>query len=152
MIGTGVSIPGEHNVPSSINIIVGTPTGTVADIQSWADGNVLQIAEVAATPGMDLEMLFTNVKSIRRIGLSMYYDGSSTHWIEIQIWNYTEAAWKTIWTFSKDGGLNYRYSDLSAGSDDDYIDASGNAKLKMVHPTAGNAAHDAFIGYAALIR
>lgn len=151
IIGPGTSIPGIHKSPTSINVIAGTPTGTIADILNWQDGNVLQIQEAAATPGMNVEINFIDVISIRRIGLAMYYDGSATHWIEIQLWNYTEAAWKTIWTFSTDGGLNYRYSDLPV-SDVDFIDGSGNAKMQIIHPTAGNAAHDMFIDYAALIQ
>lgn len=150
MIGPGISIPAIHKVADSITVTVGTPTGTVADIQTWQDGNILQIAEVAATPGIDVEVNFVDVESIRRIGLSMFYEGSSTHWLEIQLWDYVATAWKTVWTFSTDGGMNYRYSDLPV-SDNDFIDINGNSKLRICHPTAGNAAHDAFIDYVALI-
>lgn len=137
-------------MPDSINVIVGTPTGSVADIQEWQDGNVLQIDEAAATPGQNIEFNFINVKSIRRVALSMYYDGSAVHWIEIQLWNFTEAAWKTIWTFSTGLGLNYRYSDMPV-SGVDFIDGSGNSKMRIYHPIGGNASHDSFIDYAALI-
>lgn len=148
--GPGKSIPGFHNIPDSINAVVGGLTGTVADIQTWQDGNVLLLAETTGTPGMDLEINFTDVKSIRRVALGMFYDGSALHWVEIQLWDYVAVAYKTVWTFSAGNGLNYRYSDLPV-SGTNFIDGSGNSKMRIVHPPSGNAAHDAHIDYAALI-
>lgn len=142
--------PGVHVVPSSMSVIVGTPTGTVADVQNWQDGNTLHIQEVAAAPAQNIEFSFTDIKAIRRIGLSMVYEGSATHWIEVRLWSYVALAYKTVWTFSITFGLNYRYSDLPVSADE-FIDPSGNAKLQIHHPTAGNAAHDSRIDYVALI-
>ena len=151
MIGPGQHVPFFHVPPDSINVIAGTPTGTVADIQNWQDGNVLQIQEVAATPGQNIEITFNNVTDFRRIGVSMYYAGSATHWIEIQLWNVAEAAWEIIWTFSTGLGLNYRYSDIPKLFTE-FIDGAGNVKMRIFHPQNGNAAHNTFIDYAALIR
>ena len=151
IVGAGQSIPGFHQVADSINVIAGTPTGTVADIQTWQDGNTLDVVEAAATPGMDIEINFTNVKSIRRVGLQMVYEGSAVHWIEVQLWNYDASAWKTIWTFSTGLGQNYRYSDLPEDGQK-FIDTNGDAMMRIYHPTGGNASHDAHIEYAALIR
>ena len=151
MIGAGQHIPFFHVPPASINAVVGVLTGDITDIQTWQDGNILQLAEVAATPGQDLEITFANVTDFRRIGLSMYYEGSLSHWIEVQLWNVVEAVWEIVWTFSNGLGLNYRYSDIPKLFTE-FIDGSGNVKMRICHPTAGNAAHDSFIDYATLIR
>lgn len=150
MTGPGSSIPGFHLVPDSVNVVVGTPTGTVADVQTWQDGNTLDIVEAAATPGQDIQFAFVNVKSIRRVGVAMNYVGSATHWIEIRLYDYVAAAFKTVWTFSTGMGLNYRYSDLPIDGQN-FIDAGGNALMQIYHPVAGNAAHNSNIDYVALI-
>lgn len=154
MIGAGISIPGIHVSADSINVIVGTPTGDVTDIQNWQDGNVLQVQEAAATPGMNIEINFIDITDFRRLGLSMYFSGTAVHWVEVQLWNVTEAAWKTLFTFDAGLGLNYSYSDIPETPDAfrDFIDGSGNVRMRLFHPTGGNAAHDSFIDYAALIR
>lgn len=149
-VGAGSSIPGFHNVPDSVNAVVGSLIGTVSDIQTWQDGNVLELDEAAATPGQNLEINFVNVKSIRRIGLSAFYNGSSTHWLEIQLWDFVAEEWKVVWTFSLGRGLNYRYSDLPIPGHN-FIDGSGNAQMRLYHPAGGNASHETFIDYAALI-
>ena len=151
MIGPGSAPPAIHVQPSGLNLIAGSLVGDVTDIQTWQDGNLLQLEEVAATPGQDLEILFTNMIGFRRVVVSMYYSGSATHWIEIQIFDWIAVAWKTLWTFTSGNGLNYRYSDIPVRSDD-FVDAGGNAKLRICHPAAGNAAHDSFIDYASLVR
>lgn len=153
-IGNGPAvIPGllPDYVPDSLTLTAGVLTGDVTDVQTWQDGNVLQLAEVAATPGQDLEFNFTGVKSIRRVGLGMFYVGSATHYIEVQIWNVTKAAWEVLWTFSAALGTNLRYSNIPNNKDGrDYIDA-GVAKLRLFHPLGGNASHDSFIDYVALL-
>ena len=150
MIGPGISIPAIHKVADSINVIAGTPTGTVADIQNWQDGNILQIQEAAATPAMEVDFNFIDVESIRRIGISMYYQGSTTHWIEVEIYNFTTVAWEKVFTYETGNQLDYKYADLPV-SDNDFIDINGNAKMRICHPTSGNASHDALIDYVALI-
>lgn len=154
MIGAGISIPGIHVPANSINVITGTPIGDVTDIQNWQDSNLLQNQEAAATPGQNIEITFVDVTDFRRVGVSMYYAGGAAHWMEIQLWNVTEAAWKIFWTFSVGFGLNYRYSDIPETPDAfrDFIDGSGDVKMRLLHPAMGNAAHNSFIDYAALIR
>lgn len=151
MIGAGSSFPQFHIPPDSINAIVGGLTGTVADIQNWQDGNVLQLAEVAATPGQNLEITFVDVVVFRRLAVSIFYAGSATHWVEIQLWDVQAADWKTVWTIPSSLGMNYRYSDIPILSAD-FIDGANEVKMRIYHPTGGNAAHDTFIDYAALVR
>ena len=154
-VGAGMSFPGVHVVPSAINPIVGGVTGTVEDIQKWADGNLLQIDEVAAMPGIEFEILFSGVTDIQRIALAINYDGSTSHWIEVALWNYVELANKLLWTINRDGNIDYKYADLPVENPIDrfeFIDGAGNAKMRIYHPVNGNAAHNVFIDYAALIR
>jgi hypothetical protein len=139
-------------VPDSLTLTAGTLVGDVTDIQEWQDGNVLQLEEAAATPGQDLGFNFVGVISVRRVAVGMYYAGSITHYIEIQIWNYTKVAWEILWTFTSALGTNLRYSNIPSNQNGaDYFDAAGNAKLRLLHPPGGNASHDSFIDYVALL-
>lgn len=151
-VGPGINFPEIHIAPSSINVIVGTVIGggTVADIQEWQDGNILQIQEEAATPGQNIEVTFENVRSFRRIGIAMAYMGSATHWVELAIWDTVSETWKVIHTFPNALGQNYRYTDIPPNSHD-FIDASGNVKIRFYHPVAGNASHNSYMDYVGLI-
>jgi hypothetical protein len=151
IIGPGISIPGFHVVPDSITEIAGVFTGDVTDIQNWQDGNVLQVDEVAAAPGFDLELNYVNVENIRRAALMIGYDGSATHLVEAGLWDYIEEIRKVLWTIITSKGMNYYYADLPVPAAN-FIDENGNSKMFVCHETMGNAAHDAFIGYGALIR
>jgi len=151
-IGPGINFPEIHIAPSSVDVIVGTIIGggTIADIQEWQDGNILQIQEAAATPGQNIEVTFENIRSFRRIGCAMAYMGSATHWLELAIWDTVSESWKTIHTIENTNGQNYRYTDIPPDSHD-FIAANGDVKVRLYHPVGGNAAHNSYIDYIGLV-
>jgi len=151
-VGPGIPGDGIHFPPSSIDLIAGVLTGDVNDIKSWTDGNFINIAEVAGTPGQELNINFLGIPGFRYIGLRMFYNGSATHWEEIQLLNLALAQFDIFKTFSLGLGYNYRYVDVPIRSAD-YIDTDNGNKvvMKVVHPSLGNAAHNSRINYAALI-
>jgi hypothetical protein len=139
--------------PSSFTLNTGTLiAGTVADVQGMYDGNILDIGEVTGVPGYDIEFNFTNVdRHPRFIVCRWRYDGSSTHFVTIDIYNYTTASWDQVRVF-KDSALYFdsltMYTPL--GNNGDYVDGSGNAKIRFYHQTSGNASHDIKIDYVGL--
>jgi hypothetical protein len=140
---------------ASMTVTTGTlSSGDVTDTQTWADGNEVNVSEVAGVPGFDVRFTFTGVTDFCRIGISGYYDGSTTHHCEIQIYDDTNAVWRTLWTFSNGMGHNYRFSDLPvpvATRLADYISGTNEVLIRFYHPTSGNASHDLFIDYVSLI-
>jgi len=156
VIGPGRSYPGIHILPDAINAIVGDiGAGTVDDIKEWADGNIITLVEVAATPGQNLEVSFIDVVNIKRVVWSAYYAGADNHFVLVQIYDYVATAWKTLHTMPNALGTNYRYSDIPVMTPIDrfnFIDANGNAKVRFYHSVAGNAAHKTYIDYVALVR
>lgn len=146
-------IPATRILPATMTVSTGTLTsGTVADVQAWSDGNEVHITEVAGVPGFDVEFTFTGVTDFARLGLAAYYAGSATHHAEYCVYDDANTAWRVLWTFSNGLGHNYRYSDLPVDDRSDYINSSGEVKTRLYHPTTGNAAHDLYINYAALIK
>jgi len=150
VIGPRITFPEIHLVPSSMVVNVGTPTGDVTDVQHWQDGNVLQIAEAASTPGMDVVFKITGVRSFRRIGCAIRYQGSTTHWLEMGIYDNAAAAYKVIHSIENSNGQSYRFSDIPPNSHD-FVNDDHEVLVRVYHPTGGNAAHNAFIDYLALV-
>jgi len=131
----------------------GTATGTVADAQVMFDGNEYEVAEVTGVPGFDIRFGFTGIVDIPSLVVARYqYDGSTTHFVGLQVYNYVTTAWDDIRTFSNS---NAYHSSLTAYIPEDikanYVDASGNAQVRFYHHTSGNAAHDIHIDYVGLV-
>ena len=132
----------------------GTPVGVLANTYVWSDGSVLQIPEVTGVPGYDVRFTFSGVIDFSRIGISAWYDGSSTHSCEIQMYDDTNAAWRTLWTFSTGLGYNYRFSDLPVSLStrrSDYINSTREVKLRFYHKQTGAVAHKLYIDYASIM-
>ena len=139
-------------VPASINLVAGgVAVGTVSDTQIWNDGNVYQVPEVAATPGFDIQFTITGVRKIARIASNIFYDGTATHHVELQIYNNTTTNWDTLIQVPSSLGYNLRYFDFPLGHDKDYINATMQVLIRLYHVTGGNASHDIYVDYLAVI-
>jgi len=153
-IKQGIKLVDDHRrifkAPATVTLNTGTSSSTVSDLQTLNDGNTYDLAEAASTPGMNLEINFTSVDSVKGFAIKAYYVGSSTHYVEVQIWNDTTSAWDVFVTLLSGLGMNYRYIEIP-DFDADYIDGSGNTIIRLYHPTSGNASHDLYIDYVALL-
>ena len=129
---------------SSIVLDAGTSSDELSDLTTMLDGNIYNLAEAAGVPGMRLTATFTNVTEIYGLLIRAYYSGSSTHYCEVQLYNYTTEAWDAFMTVESSNGHNTRY--IRIPSDADYI-SSSEAKIRWEHPVSGNASHDAYIDY-----
>ena len=141
---------------NSMSVVTGTLTsGTVTDTQTWQDGNIVDVTEVTGVPGFDVQFTFTSVTDFCEIGISAYYVGSATHVAEIQIYDYTNTTWRTLYTLPGTSmGFNYRFSDLPipvATRQADYINGSDEVLIRFYHPTTGNASHDLYIDYVSIV-
>ena len=137
--------------PSTLTITVGTAIGggDIRDIQNWNDGNVLQIQEAAGIPGYDIEMLFEGVNSILEVAIFGYYVGSSTHYVNIQMYDYDASAWLPVGPIETSLSLHCYESYLP--TDSAFINGSNQAKVRLYHPVSGNASHDLYIACIGLL-
>ena len=150
-------ISSPHTVdyaPTSVTKTTGgTVTGTVANAQVMFDGTEYEVAEVTGVPGFDIRFGFTGIADIPSLVVARYqYDGSATHFVGLQLYNYATTAWDDIRTFSDSAAF---HSSLTAYIPEDikanYVDASGNAQVRFYHHTTGNASHDMHIDYVGLV-
>jgi hypothetical protein len=138
--------------PDSVTVVAGgTPIGTVADMQAPMDGNIYDLPEATGTPGFDLEINFIDVVDIYGIVMRAYYaPQNSVHYAQLLIHNYSGGG-------SDDAivhitpSVDHNYRTILIPDNTDFIDGSGNAQLTLFHPLGGNASHDMFIDYVALL-
>lgn len=141
---------------ASMTVTTGTLTaGTVADTQVGGDGNSVNVTEVTGVPGFDVRFTFTDISNFCRVGISAYYTGAvASHFAEVQVYDDTNATWRTLWSFANGNSFNYRFSDIPVDRTtvlDDYINASNEVLIRFYHPTSGNASHDLFIDHMSII-
>lgn len=138
-------------VPASINLVTGgTPVGSVTDVQTLNDGNVYQVPEVTGVPGFDIEFNFTGVREISGFVSMIRYVGSATHVVTLRLQNYVDVQEDSFLTIPSSGTV-YSYRTVLIPDDTKYIDSSGNAQMILYHDSNGNASHDVYIDYIALI-
>lgn len=135
--------------PSSINVnIGGTPVGSVTDVQEVHDTNVYNLPEVNG--GFDVDFIFENVASFTGIVSRIQYIGSTSHAVEMDIYDYDAAA-RDQYIEIPHNSVHSQYRTIRMPSLKKYI--SGNqVTLSIVHTTTpGNNNHDLFVDYIALI-
>jgi hypothetical protein len=139
--------------PASITTNTGTVAGgsDVTDIQTPFDGNIYEVAEVTGTPGFDIEIAFSAVASFDIIVLRVAYDGAVTHWVGLEIRDYSGGgSWKPVGLILH-SSTYYQWYNFHIPPSANYI-STGAAKFRLYHYTAGNTSHDVYIDYAALIK
>ena len=134
--------------PSSVTVNAGTTTDLVADMQVKDDGNLYTISDVAAAPGIDLEVNFANVTTLIGIVVDAYYNGSTSHAVRLQLWDKDTEAWNTFHTLML--SLDQQQSYLRVLTSAPYID-SGVVKMRFYHTEVGNPSHDLLIDAVLLV-
>lgn len=126
----------------------GTGTGSITDIQTLNDGNEYNLAEnVGAAPNLRLRLNFTGISTIKGLVVKAYYVG--THDVNLQLYNYSTTAYDLFTNMVDSNYHNYRTILIPDGSD--YTDGT-NAVMRFEHPaTPGQATHDLYVEYAALL-
>ena len=135
--------------PDSITVVTGgTPVGTVTDVQTLNDGNVYQVPEVTGVPGFDIEFNFSNVQSVKGIVSHINYVGSATHDVILRLRDYSTPADNDFLLIPNSGYYGYRT--VLIPESPQYSD-NGDAQITLYHATSGNASHDIYIDYIAIL-
>ena len=145
----------------AIDLVIGSTTSAVSDLQYPFDGAFYHVDEVADTPGIDLIVDFENVTGFNHVSVKGVYAGSATHSIAVQLYNWTETRWDTyhgMQTGKEDVSTadGYIMDDVSflVPDDAEYIGTggdAGNVRVRFCHTMSGNASHDLYIDGVQLI-
>lgn len=136
---------------NSITLDKGTSSETVTDLQTAHDGNIYNLSEVTGAPGQDLKIDFINVTAFNWIQILAYYNGSATHSVSIQVYNWDTTAWDTFDSMSTNETMHNHSFFLP--DDANYIGTDGNegkVRVRFNHTQSGNASHDSYIDVVAL--
>lgn len=144
----------------SITLSNGTSTDALADLQTAHDGSFYHINEVAGAPGIRLIVDFVSVTAFNWVEVIAIYDGSSSHAVGIQLYNWSTTAWDTfdaLQTGQEDVTTADGYILCNHGfllpADTNYIGTGGSAgqvRVRFNHTMNGNASHDMYIDVVAL--
>lgn len=119
--------------------------GTVADVAAYG-GTLVDVEEETGAPGFDVEFTFTGISGARGFLYSVYYVGSSSHVVELQVYNYTTTNWDIVKRIANRTSMevgSLRVSPIGHVS-------SGEAKLRFYHISNGVGTHNLYIDYIGL--
>ncbi len=146
---------------ASVTTANGTETGTVTNLQSL-DGSFYQVAETAGTPFTCI-IDFTSVTAFNWVNVVASYDGSATHGVALQLWNWTGTpAWNTfnnvphqMLDVTTAGIYILGNRDFFVPDDTPYIGTGGDAgkvRVRFAHSPTGVNGHDLYVDVVALYR
>jgi len=134
----------------AIDLVQGTTSSSIADMQTQYDGIEYEISEVNTGDGIEFDMYFHRVVRFTKLGFSFYYLGGAGHHIKLLVLNPITGQWEIYNTTYTSLALNYRYIDVKDA--EEHIDNNGTVRAKFLHFGGAVAAHDLVIDYVALIR
>jgi parallel beta-helix repeat protein len=153
--GTG-RIDWAKSEPSTVTLTVGSTTDPYTYLTDAHDGNFYTVGEAPANPAINLEVGFSSVTAINWVQITGVYEGSTSHSLAIQLYNYTQTRWDTfdamqdgIGDYSTSSGYIVENHSFFVPDDSDYI-SGGNAIVRFYHTMAGNATHNLYIDVVAL--
>ena len=143
---------GATHFPTFINLSVGTfDTFSSVNRLLAADADLITINEIgSATPGFLIEFVFTNVISPLEVEFdNVGYDGGG-HLVEGEVFSNTSSAWHDLRVDTGDFPNTGAYGVTTAhlrGYDipepnADYVNASGEVRIRLNHTSTGTGAHD----------
>ena len=126
-------------------------SGTLSGIQTYGDytnsSGYYALYDTATTPGFIVNVGFTSVTQFNKISLDINYAGSSSHTIDVDLYNWNTSSWETVQTYS---GLG-TFTTFQPGVIDSvpFINA-GIVSARLYHLSAGFPSHYTQIDYFAL--
>uniref|UniRef100_A0A6M3L4M5 Putative structural protein n=1 Tax=viral metagenome TaxID=1070528 RepID=A0A6M3L4M5_9ZZZZ len=152
LVVNNVTLPSAYSAASSVTTVAGTyVSGNLASIQTLNDGDEYVVDEVAAIPGFNVQVGFTNVTSFDVVLLRHQYDGSATHWVTIDLRNYTLGGWDSYSVLRYTTNSICDYITFIVPSSAHYI-SGGNVLVRIYHWTNGDVSHTEYIDFIALRR
>ena len=136
--------------PYDANTGAGTPTVDDANLLKEYDNDPYIVTEAGgAAPVIDVNIYFADVEDISQIITRVYYEGSASHHILVQLWDWDGSAWEDYWDFVGQSG--YTVITIPVFDAEDHIGTGGDAnevRLRFHHVQSGIASHTLSIDFA----
>jgi hypothetical protein len=134
---------------SPLTVTTGTlSSGTYADLATLDAASVV-ITEVSGGTGISATVNFSAVTAIpTQLLLYGNYQGSASHQVSVQIWNYIASAWETLGLMATQASKGFYAYPLFNGSA--YVNGSNAAQVRFLHSTTSVAGHTLTLDYVSL--
>jgi hypothetical protein len=123
------------------------------------DWSYYTVTEASGVPWIDLIVDFVSVTAFSMCRTLWEYTGWTTHWVAIQVYNWTTSAWDTFNSMQTGFSQTTAWSvilnnyEFNVYDDTNYIWTSANAgkvRIRFNHPMTGNPAHQMIIDEVSL--
>lgn len=139
----------SHNISSVVTTTGTLDIGNITSFYFKGDSGAnrtYNVSEVGGVPGYDIRMNFTNVSErveAYYFYLYLYYDGVTSHYIEIQLFNFSGDGWTKIGEIDDTTGFVWHNNSVVS---QDFI--SGNVmSIRVYHYSSGNPNDNIYFDY-----
>ena len=124
----------------------GSYTDTEDVTDAWYyDSASLNFTEGSGTDPLDIYLNYTGVEDFHEFIIREYYMGSSSHHVQIQIWDYNESEWEDYFEFVGQSG--YTVLTIPIYDASDHIE-NGVVQIRLHHIQNGVSSHELNIDFA----
>jgi hypothetical protein len=148
LYATQTDLLGVDYAPASVDVQYGTLTSGTVDSLTALDGDLLTVTEAnGPTPVLRTVVTFTGVDRITNARAYGRYQGSTSHSITVQLYNFTLSSWNSLGEMEH-STTNQWYS-YSVFNSSDYVSA-GVCSLRFEHLSSGVNSHKLYLDYTAI--
>jgi hypothetical protein len=114
-------------------------SGSVSNVRTYLDGNVIQVEEAATTPGFETLFIFSDVTYEPQLFVTAYkYTGTpASHEVDVQFYDYEDSAYKAVAVIAS---TNTETRTIAVPNLDRFM-SNGNMRVRFYHADNGVASH-----------
>ena len=131
----------------------GTNTTGNLTLLWWYDEETYNITEGNGPDPLDFYVNFTEVDAFSQLAIREYYDGSASHYIQVQVWDYDELAWHSYFEFVGQNGFTIitvpvydAEEHIGTGVDE------GIVQVRLHHVQNGISSHRLYVDFVWLLK
>lgn len=131
--------------PTSVAYTTGSTASGALENLLITNGASLVIAEVTGVPGIDATFTWSGLEeALDSFQVAGYYNGNHANGVQFYVWNYSGTpAWDSLGiTFPINGTSDVVYTNLNLTANHF---SSGEMKIRVYHPDAGNTNHRVYL-------
>ena len=135
--------------PNTTTTTAGTNTTSNLTLLWYYDGDTYNVTEASgSSPVLTLNINYTNVTSFDEWVVKEYYDGSSSHNINFEIYNYDSSSWDSYYSIVGQSG--YSIITMPIFDSSEHIQ-SGIVQTRLYHTGNGVSSHHLYVDFAWLL-
>jgi len=145
-----ISISTITYYPNSSSVTGGSYTDRENITDAWYyDEYWHNFTEGGGANPLDVYFNFSNVTGFSQLITREYYLGSSSHYIQVQIWDYDDSDWEDYFEFVGQNGMTV--ISIPVFDDSEHISPGGNVSVRFHHIENGITSHKLYFDFIWLV-